>query len=190
MAVHPLRPATRRYFGGPLPRQLVDRIRAPPPAHYCFNLSAYGVLAEVSLCCPPLMDSFSYITHPSAAMKNLPVSPLSNFTAQLACVTHAASVYPEPGSNSQLKLCEISDSWLVVRIYKNLHLICILTLSIYSESVIKFFVTFGYSENLVISAGVLLYSSSFSLELLALSSATSEIIRYFSHLSTKLVFSA
>ena len=30
------------------------------------------------------------------------VSPLHGTVVQLACVTHAASVHPEPGSNSQL----------------------------------------------------------------------------------------
>ena len=66
MAVHPLRPATRRRLGEPLPHQLADRARAPPPAHLCFNLSAYGVLASASRRCPPLKDSFSCCTHPSA----------------------------------------------------------------------------------------------------------------------------
>ena len=31
-----------------------------------FNLSDYGVLADVSICCPPAMDSSSRVTHPSA----------------------------------------------------------------------------------------------------------------------------
>src|SRR5207247_6261666 len=33
VAGHPLRPATRRRLGGPLPRQLADRPRDSPPAH-------------------------------------------------------------------------------------------------------------------------------------------------------------
>ena len=85
----------------PLPHQLADRSRAPPTAHLCFNLSAYGVLASVSRRCPPLQDSFSCCTHPSAAPLVLPHLCFRNVVAQLACVTHAASVYPEPGSNSQ-----------------------------------------------------------------------------------------
>ena len=72
MAVHPLRPATRRRLGEPLPHQLADRARAPPPAHLCFNLSAYGVLASASRRCPPLKDSFSCCTHPSATPYAIP----------------------------------------------------------------------------------------------------------------------
>ena len=36
------------------------------PEQNSFNLPAYGVLALVSQCCPPLWDRFSRITHPSA----------------------------------------------------------------------------------------------------------------------------
>ena len=42
---------------------------------------------------------------------SLSLSPVQNSVAQLACVTHAASVYPEPGSNSQLKTLNYL-SWL------------------------------------------------------------------------------
>ena len=114
MAVHPLRPATRRRLGEPLPHQLADRTRAPPKAPCGFNLSAYGVLASVSRRCPPLQDSFSCCTHPSAAPLALPCLHFRNVVAQLACVTHAASVYPEPGSNSQLmtlRLVLSSKAW-------------------------------------------------------------------------------
>ena len=91
-----------RERGEPLPHQLADRSRAPPKAPLGFNLSAYGVLASVSRRCPPLQDSFSCYTHPSAAPLAPPHLCFRNVVAQLACVTHAASVYPEPGSNSQL----------------------------------------------------------------------------------------
>ena len=63
----------------PLPHQLADRSRAPPTAHLCFNLPAYGVLASVSRRCPPLLDSFSCLTHPSAA-------PLNTSTSLLPCL--------------------------------------------------------------------------------------------------------
>ncbi|KUK19634.1 MAG: hypothetical protein XD55_0289, partial [Thermodesulfobacterium commune] len=36
MADHPLRPATRRRLGGPLPHQLADGPRAPPQAGACY----------------------------------------------------------------------------------------------------------------------------------------------------------
>ena len=65
-----------------------------------FHLPAYGVLAAVSNCCPPPNGSFSCITHPSATIIHFSKLPWS--TVQLACVKHAASVRPEPGSNSQI----------------------------------------------------------------------------------------
>ena len=48
---------------------------------------------------------YSRVTHPSAA-NPIGLFPEGNapiFIARLACVRHAASVRPEPGSNSQLK---------------------------------------------------------------------------------------
>jgi hypothetical protein len=63
VAVRPLRPATDRCLGGPLPRQLANRTRAHPQAPGLavpgFVLSSkgernYAVLAAVSRCCSPL----------------------------------------------------------------------------------------------------------------------------------------
>ena len=69
MADHPLRPATDRCLGEPLPHQLANPTRAPPTA---INLSpmiahrAHAVLAEVSLGYPALKGRFPRVTHPSA----------------------------------------------------------------------------------------------------------------------------
>ena len=64
MAGRPLRPATDRRFGGPLPRQLANQTRThriPPwfftPCHAA--LCAYAVLAAVSGCCPPVYGRLS-----------------------------------------------------------------------------------------------------------------------------------
>ena len=48
---------------------------------------------------------YSRVTHPSAANPFClhPEGFCQNFIARLACVKRAASVRPEPGSNSQLK---------------------------------------------------------------------------------------
>jgi hypothetical protein len=109
VAGRPLSPATRLRLGAPLPPLLADRTRAPPLPDLSFYLSAYGVLAAVSSCCPPALDSFSRVTHPSATMYS--ISKLIKHTVRLACVRHAASVRPEPGSNSPFdSLC----SFLVV----------------------------------------------------------------------------
>ena len=59
MADRPLRPATRRSLGEPLPHQLADRPRAPPEAESISSPDhairwGYPVLAPVSRCCPGL----------------------------------------------------------------------------------------------------------------------------------------
>ena len=112
MAGRPLSPATRLRLGAPLPPLLADRTRAPPLPDLSFYLSAYGVLADVSICCPPALDSFSRVTHPSATMYS--ISKLIKYTVRLACVRHAASVRPEPGSNSPFdSFIGSSSYWLI-----------------------------------------------------------------------------
>ena len=59
MAVHPLRPATDRCLGGPLPHQLANQTRVHRMPINLFTLShaepcAYAVLAVVSNCYPPV----------------------------------------------------------------------------------------------------------------------------------------
>ena len=103
MAGHPLRPATRRSLGGPLPHQLADRPRAHPPPQKLSTTrpcsrQSHSVLATVSGSYPKvkgrLLTCYSPVRR-SCTPKGL--------TARLACVKHAASVRPEPGSNSPLK---------------------------------------------------------------------------------------
>ena len=50
---------------------------------------------------------YSRVTHPSAANPSYlhPEGICQDFIARLACVKHAASVRPEPGSNSQFNVC-------------------------------------------------------------------------------------
>ena len=50
---------------------------------------------------------YSRVTHPSAAnpFHLHPEGFCRNFIARLACVKRAASVRPEPGSNSQFNVC-------------------------------------------------------------------------------------
>ena len=94
MADHPLRPATDRSLGKPLPYQLANRTRAHLKADCSFYLATYAVLANLSVSYPPLRGRFPRVTHPSATGYCYPV--------RLACVRHTASVRPEPGSNSPL----------------------------------------------------------------------------------------
>ena len=101
MAVHPLRPATRRRLGRPLPHQQADRPRAhPTPKKLSTTTSkkwSYPVLDPVSQAYPEVQGRsptcYSPVRH-SSTQASLGLS------VRLACVKHAASVHPEPGSNS------------------------------------------------------------------------------------------
>ena len=95
MAVHPLRPATDRCLGMPLPHQQANQTQDHPSAE-SFHSTAYRVLAFVSKSYPRPKGRFLRVTHPFAT---LPDSEES-FRVRLACVMHAASVPSEPGSNS------------------------------------------------------------------------------------------
>ena len=108
MADHPLRPATDRRLGKPLPHQQANRTSAAPIARGpCgsppFLRRAYAVLARLSPGYPPLRDTFRCITHPFAARRQ----GCPRAAARLACVKHAASVQSEPGSNSSVDLWQL-----------------------------------------------------------------------------------
>ena len=108
VADHPLRPATDRGLGEPLPHQPANRTQAHPPAPRTSRsfacCQAYAVLSAISrrysslkgrspMCYSPVRHSLSALARRE--------------DVRLACVRHAASVYPEPGSNSPSKaLCE------------------------------------------------------------------------------------
>ena len=105
MAVHPLRPATRRRLGRPLPHQQADRPRAHPTPkklsnHHTKN-GSYPVLDPVSQAYPEVQGRsptcYSPVRHSSTPTKG------GGLSVRLACVKHAASVRPEPGSNSPQK---------------------------------------------------------------------------------------
>ena len=98
-----------RRLGRPLPHQLPNPTRAHPVPPEFFTLHhampcAYAVLAAVSSCCPPvqgrLPTRYSPVRH--SVFLNPPKSHPKSLV-RLACVKHAASVHPEPGSNSLIK---------------------------------------------------------------------------------------
>ncbi len=77
--------------------------RRPIPERRSFSPEgAYAGLSVVSNGYPPLWGRFLRVTHPSATQqhRSKPVP-----CVRLACVRHAASVHPEPGSNSLSKAC-------------------------------------------------------------------------------------
>ena len=106
MADHPLKPATDRRLGRPLPHQLPNPTRADPKA---INLSppriatrrAHTALNPVSQDYSVPSGTFPRVTHPSAA--------IPEGIARLACVKPAASVRSEPGSNSQVESSKKDD---------------------------------------------------------------------------------
>ena len=65
------------------------------------GINCYAVLAPVSKCYPPLMGRlptcYSPVRHSSF---QLSASTREERSVRLACIRHAASVRPEPGSNS------------------------------------------------------------------------------------------
>ena len=104
MADRPLRPATRRCLGGPLPRQQADRPRAPPEAKKHFFTKPCGSMkvSGISTGFPVLSQSSGQVAHVvlTRSPLNLPECKHSMDSVRLACVKHAASVHSEPESNS------------------------------------------------------------------------------------------
>ena len=104
MADHPLRPATDRRLGGPLPHQLANQILAAqiaqgpkipcfPPQDVCGISQSFDWLSPttryIPICYSPVRHSPAGASTPAAV--------------RLACVKHAASVQSEPGSNSYVQ---------------------------------------------------------------------------------------
>ena len=104
MAGRPLRPATRRRLGRPLPHQQADRPRGPPEAETHFLTWPCGLVGAsgISSGFPLLSRSSGQVPH--VLLTRSPLGLLQCYhrmsPVRLACVKHAASVRPEPGSNS------------------------------------------------------------------------------------------
>ena len=103
---HPLRSPTRRRLGKPLPYQLADGTQAPPEANKSFRHRFLNPMTSSGISSP-----FGLLFQTSGQVTNaiLTRSPLrssassedsSKLSVRLACIRHAASVHPEPGSNS------------------------------------------------------------------------------------------
>ena len=104
-----------RRLGRPLPCQLANptRVHLIPPEFftpYHAVLCAYAVLAAISNCYPPvwgrLPTRYSPVCH--SVTKDFIRRICPRCFVRLACVKHAASVHPEPGSNS-LNKCAHQD---------------------------------------------------------------------------------
>ena len=95
MADHPLRPATDRRLGRPLPHQQANQTQVPPQATFAFDPQ---VSCGISSSFPLLSPTRGQIPTRYSPVRHCRVAP----TVRLACVKHAASVRSEPGSNSQV----------------------------------------------------------------------------------------
>ena len=109
MADQPLSPATDRRLGRPLPHQLANQTRVHLKAiksfltEPCDSVGLCGISSRFQLLSPSLRQ----VTH--ALLTRSPLRCLIilrrfslNISVRLACVRRAASVRPEPGSNSLL----------------------------------------------------------------------------------------
>ena len=105
MADHPLRPATDRCLGGPLPRQLANQTQDPllapgltvPGFHHRHpSRWSHAVLPFLSERYSPQRGRFPTRYSPVCH------APIAGHI-RLACVRHAASVHSEPGSNSHVQ---------------------------------------------------------------------------------------
>ena len=95
LADHPLRSATDRSFGKPLPYQLANPTRAHLKA---INLSPEGLI-RYQLSFPIVIPNLQVDSH--ALLNRLPLSTWrTKFLVRLACIKRAANVRSEPGSNS------------------------------------------------------------------------------------------
>jgi hypothetical protein len=102
---HPLRSPNRRSLGRPLPYQRADDPQAPPEAPLLREALDLEPLTSRTTCgiSSPFELLFTHfrvghlrVTHPFATK-----SPYCyKLFVRLACLKHAASVHPEPGSNS------------------------------------------------------------------------------------------
>jgi hypothetical protein len=96
VADHPLRPATDRRLGEPLPHQLANRTRANPSA---INLSPSRGLSGISSSFPELFRTKGHVPTRYSPVCHSRIAA----SVRLACVKPAASVRSEPGSNSQVQ---------------------------------------------------------------------------------------
>ena len=102
----PLRSPTHRRLGGPSPRLLSNGTHARPPPRLRLARMEMPPQGRTRYypACPPAIPGMGAgcirVTHPSATL-----IPRRGFTVRLACIRPAASVHPEPGSNSSLYYC-------------------------------------------------------------------------------------
>ena len=109
MADQPLSPATDRCLGRPLPHQLANQTRAHLKAIKsfltlpCGSVGLCGISSRFQLLSPSLRQiAHALLTHSQLRLISIIRRIFQSISVRLACVRRAASVRPEPGSNSLL----------------------------------------------------------------------------------------
>ena len=103
----PLRSPTHHGLGGPSPRRLPNGTHArprPPLGFIQRRMPSHGTMAYYPAFPPAIRLSgvgCIRVAHPCATLK----APEGAYPVRLACIRPAASVHPEPGSNSSLYYC-------------------------------------------------------------------------------------
>jgi hypothetical protein len=104
VADHPLRPATDRRLGKPLPHQLANPTSAAPKAQGpkipCFPAHR---ICGISVTFATLSPTSGHVPMHYSPVRHSPPGASSRAAVRLACVRHAASVQSEPGSNSSVQ---------------------------------------------------------------------------------------
>ena len=104
MADHPLRPATDRCLGRPLPHQPANPTSAAPEARGLAipRFPAYRICG-ISVTFATLSPTSGYVPMLYSPVRHSPPGASACAAVRLACVRHAASVQSEPGSNSSVQ---------------------------------------------------------------------------------------
>ena len=104
MAGRPLRPATDRRLGEPLPHQLANPTSAAPKAQGlaipCFPAHR---ICGISVTFATLSPTSGHVPMHYSPVRHSPSGASTHAAVRLACVRHAASVQSEPGSNSSVQ---------------------------------------------------------------------------------------
>ena len=122
MGGHPLRSPTRRCLGRPLPYQLADGPQAPPEVIALRQPFVSWPLTQPTTC--GISSPFGLLFPTSGQVTYVlrthsPLSPvLRPDCVRLACLKHAASVHPEPGSNSPYDFYRSEDRRILETSYR------------------------------------------------------------------------
>ena len=103
MAGRPLRPATDRRLGEPLPHQLANPPSATPIARgLAIPRFHPKIVCGINPAFAGLSPTTGHVPMYYSPVRHSPPGASTRAAVRLACVRHAASVQSEPGSNSSV----------------------------------------------------------------------------------------